>query len=230
MSNTNVNIAYQKAIRNLNETAWAQMSPNEKIDILQAIEEKAAKDQHRLPCMVSAEPMEEDMYGYHTGGDIVINLNKLNDPDYMEIINTLYHEGSHARDMQSEYFYSIRKTMNLSDEEYQERMKPIPDPDIDFDGYYYHKAEIAAREAGGAGSIQVIDDREKIAVIDREIAQLHPRNQILTTYDYDALGSQEVRDEMEYFGCQNTDNDAETEVSEQISIVCETVNDPSLEE
>ena len=230
MSNTNVNIAYQKAIRNLNETAWAQMSPNEKIDILQAIEEKAAKDQHRLPCMVSAEPMEEDMYGYHTGGDIVINLNKLNDPDYMEIINTLYHEGSHARDMQSEYFYSIRKTMNLSDEEYQERMKPIPDPDIDFDGYYYHKAEIAAREAGSAGSIQVIDDREKIAVIDREIAQLHPRNQILTTYDYDALSSQEVRDEMEYFGCQNTDTDAETEVSEQISIVCETVNDPSLEE
>ncbi|MBQ9199651.1 MAG: hypothetical protein IJ141_05680 [Lachnospiraceae bacterium] len=230
MSNTNVNIAYQKAIRNLNKTAWAQMSLNEKAEILQAIEEKAAIDQHRLPCMVSTESLEENIYGYHNGGDIVINRNKLNDPDYMEIINTLFHEGSHARDMQSEYFYSIRETMHLSDEEYQERMEPIPDPDIDFDGYYYHKAEIAAREAGSAGSVQVIDDREKIAVIDREIAQSHPRNQILTIYDYDALGSQESRDEMAYFGCQNKDPDAETEVSEQISIVNETVNDSSLEE
>lgn len=62
---------------------------------------------------------------------------------------------------------------------------PIPDPDIDPNGYWNHPAEVAAREAGARGVEKTLSDQEQIAQVDRANHTLI--NQILETYDYIAL-------------------------------------------
>lgn len=179
----NIRHSYEIAVRNLNARGWEIMYPNEKLDALQAIENKNAMEQGRLACEVRAEPMEPGNWGYQNGLEIVVNSNELQNPDFLEHVDTIFHEGSHARDWQGTFLPGVRA--QYDPQELAARNSPIPDPDVDFKGYQAHPAEVAARQAGTQGVTQVLEDQEQIRAYDEE----HNRggNQILTTYDDLAL-------------------------------------------
>lgn len=180
-----INRSYEIAVRNLNSRAWEIMLPSEKINDLQAIENKNAMDQNRIPCEVRAEPMQQGKWGYQVDNQIVVNSNELDNPNFMEHVDTIYHEGSHARDTQAQYFREVRS--QYTPEQLAERSTPIPDPKTNLMGYRNHPAEVAAREAGEAGVRRTMNDRENIMEVDRQMNEAHPMNQILQTYDYNAL-------------------------------------------
>lgn len=178
-----VNRRYEIAVRNLNSRAWENMFPNEKIQDLQAIENKNALDQGRIACEVRAEPFKQGEWGYQQENDIVINSNELNNPNFIEHIDTIFHEGSHARDWQAEFFPEIRS--EYTTDQLKEITAPIPDPQIDPAGYWNHPAEVAAREAGTRGVEKTLSDQEKIAQMD--LMKHTMTNQILEAYDYSVL-------------------------------------------
>lgn len=180
-----INRSYEIAVRNLNSHAWEVMLPSEKIQDLQAIENKNAMDQNRIPCEVRAEPMQQGEWGYQVDNQIVVNSNELDNPNFMEHVDTIYHEGSHARDTQAQFFQEVRS--QYTPEQLAERSTPVPDPETNPEGYWNHPAEVAAREAGEEGVEQTMSDREHILEVDRQMNEAHPMNQILQTYDYNAL-------------------------------------------
>ena len=98
---------YEKNICLLNDASWTSLRINEKIDVLQSIEDEIAKRERRLPCIVSADymPSTEDsicLGKYRTlTKDIVINSEQLEvdskyGNDYKVHVNTVLHEGRHA--------------------------------------------------------------------------------------------------------------------------------------
>lgn len=180
-----INHSYEIAVRNLNSRAWEVMLPSEKVHDLQAIENKNAMDQNRLPCEVRTEPMQQGEWGYQVDNQIVVNSNELDNPNFMEHVDTIYHEGSHARDTQAQYFQEVRS--QYTPEELAARSTPVPDPETNPEGYWNHPAEVAAREAGEEGTERTINDREHIMEVDRQMNETHLMNQILQTYDYNAL-------------------------------------------
>lgn len=182
-----VNHEYEIAVRNLNSQAWNVMLPSEKIHDLQAIENKSALDQGRLACEVRAEPMDQGRWGYQEGLQIVVNSNELDNPNFMEHVNTIYHEGSHARDWQGQYITEVRNQYTPG--QLAERNSPVPDPSVDPAGYWNHPSETAARQAGEEGVGKTRSDREHIIAVDRRMHETRPMNQILETHDYIALGT-----------------------------------------
>lgn len=177
-----INHSYEIAIRNLNSDAWDKMDITEKVQDLQAIENKNAMEQNRLACEVSAQPMEKGEWGIYQGMQIIVNSNELNNQNIKDNVDTIFHEGSHARDWQAQYFSEIRS--QYAPGQLEERNSPIPSPEKDLSGYYNHPAEVAARQAGARGVSQIEWDREQILSVDREMNEAHPVNQILQTYDY----------------------------------------------
>ena len=180
-----INHSYEVAVRNLNSRAWEVMLPSEKIQDLQAIENKNAMDQNRIACEVRSEPMQQGTWGYHLNSQIVINSNELDNPEYLEHVDTVFHEGSHARDEQAQFIREVQS--QYTPEQLAERSTPIPDPETDPQGYWSHPAEVAAREAGEKGVDQILTDREHIVEVDCQMRGENPVNQIIQTYDYNAL-------------------------------------------
>lgn len=90
---------------------WQNLELEEKIDVLNGLEEKIADIEHRPSCpirvnedMGSMEVEEGKVYGWFGGynpetGDITLNSDLLENSDpivYEELVNTLVHEGRHA--------------------------------------------------------------------------------------------------------------------------------------
>lgn len=177
---------YEIALRNLNPVGWPKMSEQEKIANFQAIENKIALDEGRIPAEIRAEMMPAETMGYQQGNTIVYNTYALQGPNFMESVDTAYHEGSHVRDWQAQFLPEVRD--GYAPEELEARSTPIPEPQADWEGYWNHPAEQAAREAGEVGVAKTLQEQARIAQVDREIHEAGPvRNQILETYDYLAL-------------------------------------------
>ena len=180
-----INNSYEIACRNLNQQAWHEMSISEKIHDLQAIENKNALDNNRIACEVRAEPLGKGEWGYQDEMQIVVNSNELENPEFLEHVDTMYHEGSHAKDYQAQFVPEVRG--QFSQDEIAARNSPSPSPEKDYSGYLNHPGEVAARQADAEGVAKTMADREHIVQVDREINEAHPINQILVTYDYNAL-------------------------------------------
>ena len=180
-----INHSYEIAVRNLNSRGWELMTQDDKLHDLQAIEDKNAMDQNRLACTVIAESLENGVWGYQQGMNIVVNESELNNRNIMEQVDTLFHEGSHARDWQAQFFNEIKGQYFPG--QLEERLTPIPNPDKDMKGYLNHPAEVAAREAGSKGVEKVENDKILIEAMDQQMREGQPKNQILQTYEYLAL-------------------------------------------
>ena len=180
-----INREYEIAVRNLNEKAWRIMTKDEKIHDLQAIENKNAMVQNRLPCEVIAELLGEGEWGYQEGLTIAINENVLNYSEFWENIDTIFHEGSHSRDWQAQFISEVKR--QFTPEVIKERNTQVPDPTLDWDGYWNHPTEVAAREAGKDGVTLTQEKREIILAVDKQVQASNTSNQILETYDYVAL-------------------------------------------
>ena len=177
---------YEIALRNLNPVGWEGMSQQEKVANFQAIENKIALDEGRIPAEIRAETMPAETMGYQQGNTIVYNTDALQDPNFMDSVDTAYHEGSHVRDWQAQFLPEVQA--GYAPEELEARSAPIPEPQADWEGYWNHPAEQAAREAGEVGVAKTLQEQVYIAQVDREMHEAGPvRNQILETYDYLAL-------------------------------------------
>lgn len=185
---------YEMACRNLNARAWEHvMLPSEQLSDLQAMEDFRAMKENRLAGEVRMESLGENEYGYAQGLDIVINKDMLEKSDisYWEHVNTLFHEGEHVRQFQALIIPEV--AAQYSQEELVAISEPVPDPEMDFNGYYNSAAEISAREAGYKGIVQTAENRETILAVDQEYREeMGTRNQILETYEYCALGDEEA--------------------------------------
>lgn len=85
-------------IDNLNPGTWDNLTPDERLDTLQNIENTMADIQGRSPIMVvSDDALGENVFGGYNGETIVVNANHLNsDMPVDEFIDTIVHEGRHA--------------------------------------------------------------------------------------------------------------------------------------
>lgn len=183
----NINHEYEIALRNLTSDGWARMTLQDKVQTLQAIEDKIAYDTGRIPAEITVdEKLTECQLGMQRENSIVLSSAALNDPDFLNnAVNTTYHEAIHVRDWQATYIPDVRAS--YTPEELEARQAPIPDPEKDWTGYWNHPAEQAARSAGELGVRKTVEDQQTIAVVDHEMQAASCRNQILETYDYLAL-------------------------------------------
>lgn len=180
----NINHGYEVALRNINQDGWARMSLQDKVHTLQAIEDKIAYDTGRIPAEITTvENLPECQLGMQKENAIILNSTRLNDQNFLDVINTTYHEASHVRDWQATYIPDVRAS--YTPEELEARQAPIPDPERDWEGYWIHPAEKAARSAGELGVQKTFEDQQTIVAIDQKLHTC--RNQILETYDYLAL-------------------------------------------
>ena len=98
---------YKKAVYQLKNQEWNRMTNEDKIRVLQSIENQIAKDEKRLPCVVKMKYIPSNregiVMGYYTDAEQTITINseqldsgsKYGD-DYMSHINTVIHEGRHT--------------------------------------------------------------------------------------------------------------------------------------
>lgn len=78
---------------------WKELSTEQRIDALNAMEQKVAEISKRDPMQVVAEPMRGGVMGYFDGTKLAISENSLMKPNYfsyMQTMDTLFHEGRHA--------------------------------------------------------------------------------------------------------------------------------------
>lgn len=79
---------------------WKCLTPTERLETLQKVENAAAKIEHRPICDVKGESLGEGYLGYYNPNDntITINTDYLNDSytGYKESLDTIIHEGRHA--------------------------------------------------------------------------------------------------------------------------------------
>lgn len=209
-----ISISYQRAVRNCNEKAWSVMTPNEKVRDMQDIENYNAMQQNRIPSEVSVEELGPGTYGYQIRNSIVLSHSELNTTNYQENIDTIFHEGQHSYVRQSQWITEVREQFEQehTPEEIQEIYAPVPNPEVDPVGYYMHPNEMMAREAGREGVQQLENDREVIRQVDSE---LNHYNQILETYDYDAL-SIASQQEITVSNSMNLDDGAD--ITDSVSI------------
>lgn len=92
---------YMATVDNLDFKNWKELSPTQRVDILQETENKIAEIEHRNPCEIKLEYMESNYFGYFNPVDksITLNAQHIESGDfsaYKETLDTLVHEGRHA--------------------------------------------------------------------------------------------------------------------------------------
>ncbi len=78
---------------------WPYLSPNERLEAYQKLENIQAKKLHRPVCEIVAKPMEENLRGKYsqTNQTIYINEDYITDPNLSyDGMATIFHEGRHA--------------------------------------------------------------------------------------------------------------------------------------
>ena len=79
---------------------WKNLTPQERLEAMQKVENAAAEVAHRPACMVNVQSMEAGQFGYYNPRDntITLNSNYLEGDyeSYKETLDTIIHEGRHA--------------------------------------------------------------------------------------------------------------------------------------
>lgn len=88
-------------IEGLSYEEWKELSYNERIEVLQNLENVIAQIEHRPACPLNVKKMIKDEYGYFSPNqlDITINSRYIESnslKDYKESLDTIVHEGRHA--------------------------------------------------------------------------------------------------------------------------------------
>lgn len=89
---------------------WEKLSFDKRMEVLQLLENEAAKIAHRPSCVVVSQSLGEGHYGFYEQGTNCITINedyvKLADC-YEDVLDTLIHEGRHAY---QDYNLNVRET------------------------------------------------------------------------------------------------------------------------
>jgi uncharacterized protein YukE len=133
-------------IEEIDPAIWQSLSPNERLEVLQDIEDRMAAIQGRTPSTVIAEPMTANTYGYYNEGIIAINNSNLSsDMPVNEFLDTILHESRHAYQD-----YAIHNPEVVVDpevvESWEENWNNYMSADIyGYEAYYNQPIEVDAR-------------------------------------------------------------------------------------
>lgn len=126
---------FKESLKLLNSDKWPSLSVEEKVAVLQSVENEMAVQSERHPCSVNAIPIDSKDDKYIEFGNysflsknININSNQLEHgskygDNYGEHLDTILHEGRHA--YQDQAVNELIQHNNLSEvEKWRENMKP----------------------------------------------------------------------------------------------------------
>lgn len=88
-------------IEGLEFSEWKELSFNERVDVLQRVENEVSQIAHRPSCPIQTESLGKGYFGYYSPESQMITINsdyiKSNNlSDYKEVLDTIFHEGRHA--------------------------------------------------------------------------------------------------------------------------------------
>jgi len=79
---------------------WQRLSPQQRVEMLQKVENAAAKISHRESCPIIVKSLGDDHFGFYSSGTKTITLNsdylKGDGTSYKMSLDTVIHEGRHA--------------------------------------------------------------------------------------------------------------------------------------
>lgn len=92
---------YLSGVEDLKFENWKKLTVEERTELLNRIETKIAKIEHRPPLPIKVEKMKPWTFGYQDNANKLIALNSLfvmsdTKKAYSEVIDTILHEGRHA--------------------------------------------------------------------------------------------------------------------------------------
>ena len=156
---------YLSGLEDLKFENWTKLSLEQRKELLNRIEHQIAAIEHRPPLPIDVEKMKASTFGYQSNYYHKIALNSLyvgsnSKNDYLEVIDTIIHEGRHAYQ-----HYNVDKKLihdsasvvntwreNFYDPKYQyynsgSCIIPVKGrlQDVGFRLYYYQPVEIDAR-------------------------------------------------------------------------------------
>lgn len=156
---------YLSGLEDLKFENWTKLSLEQRKELLNRIEQQIAEIEHRPPLPIDVEKMKASTFGYQSNYYHKIALNSLyvgsnSKNDYLEVIDTIIHEGRHAYQ-----HYNVDKKLihdsasivntwreNFYDPKYQyynsgSCIIPVKGrlQDVGFRLYYYQPVEIDAR-------------------------------------------------------------------------------------
>lgn len=185
------NISYQDSLKYLNNEQWKTLNVDEKINVLQVVENEMANRSQRLPCEISAEPMPSSDNSIQLGGyspaskDISLNSEQLMagskyGNDYSVHLDTTLHEGRHA--YQDQAVTGIVQHSDKAElEAWRDNMKPGHYIDYEQNPrrYFSQPIEQDARAFAAKQSQQVELDKNRIQVNDFEQKQNSAKTEYL---------------------------------------------------
>ena len=88
-------------MEDLEFSEWKELSFNERVDVLQRVENEVSRIAHRPACPIQTENLGKGYFGYYApeSKTITINSNYIQSneiSDYKEVLDTIIHEGRHA--------------------------------------------------------------------------------------------------------------------------------------
>lgn len=156
---------YLSGLEDLKFENWTELSLEQRKELMNRIEQQIAAIEHRPPLPIDVEKMKASTFGYQSNYYHKIALNSLyvgsnSKNDYLEVIDTIIHEGRHAYQ-----HYNVDKKLihdsasvvntwreNFYDPKYQyynsgSCIIPVKGrlQDVGFRLYYYQPVEIDAR-------------------------------------------------------------------------------------
>ena len=90
-----------KDMEGLRFEEWKELSFDQRVELLQKLEYAMAQIEHRPPCELNVEKLDEGDFGYFSKSSLDITLNSRyiksdSFADYKECLDTIIHEGRHA--------------------------------------------------------------------------------------------------------------------------------------
>lgn len=130
---------YLETVREFRYENWAELTLEEKTEVLNRVEQKIAEMEHRPALEVMIEDMKPNSLGYHSNTEHQIVLNSkhvgANDPKFHKaVFDTLIHEGRHAY----QHYNVDVKCVHESVSEVEQWKKNFYDPEW---GYYTYRGQ-----------------------------------------------------------------------------------------
>lgn len=97
----NLIAGHMASIEDIQFENWQEISVEQMVDVLGSLENEIAKIQHRPAMVLTAERLDDNVFGQQYGNRIELNVKILesskNDPALLDaVLDTLIHEGRHA--------------------------------------------------------------------------------------------------------------------------------------
>lgn len=130
---------YLESIEEIRYENWSKLSLEERVEVLNLIEQKIAEIEHRPAVKVYIEDMKANNLGYHSNTEHKIVLNAkyvgaTNPNLHREVIDTIVHEGRHAY----QHYNVDVKCIHESASEVKQWEKNFYDPEW---GYYSYRGQ-----------------------------------------------------------------------------------------